>query len=223
MRLNHFLATAGVASRRAADKLIAAGTVTVNGRVVTELGTKIDPASDEISYQSKRVTLEEKIVTYLLNKPRGVVTTAHDPDGKRTVLDFVPKLPRVFPCGRLDEATMGLVILTNDGNLCFQLTHPKFEHQKEYIVHSLAKEPTEAIEKLRRGVTLADGPAKADKITDVAMSGQKVKFAIIIHEGRNRIVRRMCAEVGIEITSLTRVRVGKYRLGDLQPGKYIAY
>ncbi|HSX42374.1 MAG TPA: pseudouridine synthase [Candidatus Saccharimonadales bacterium] len=220
MRLNHFLAAAGLASRRAADKLITGGQVKVNDQTVTELGTKVDPAADRVVYNGKKITLEEKIVTYLLNKPRGVVTTAHDPDGKRTVLDLVPKLPRVFPCGRLDEETQGLVVLTNDGNLCFQLTHPRFEHEKEYVVHATAKNPAAALEKLRSGVTLTDGPAKADRLTDVTIKGQKVIFTIIIHEGRNRIVRRMSAKAGLEVTSLTRIRVGKYRLGELKPGQW---
>ncbi len=220
MRLNHYLALCGIASRRAADKLITEGKVAVNGHVTRELGTKINQDSDEVLFNGQKVSPATKTVIYVLNKPRGVVTTASDPEGKPTVVELVPSIPRVFPCGRLDEETMGLVILTNDGNLCYQLTHPKFEHEKEYIVHGVSKEPATAIEKLRRGVQLNDGAAKADKITDVVINKQKIKFTIIIHEGRNRIVRRMCARVGIEIITLTRIRVGKYVLGDLEPGKW---
>ncbi len=220
MRLNKFLAEAGVASRRAADKLIVDGKVKVNGKVVAELGVKINPESDKIQVNGRPISVQKEVVTYLLNKPRGVVTTAHDPEGRKTVMAFVPGSPRVFPCGRLDEETMGLVVLTSDGNLCYQLTHPKFEHEKEYVVHGRSKQPEKALERLRAGVELADGTAKADRISDVVINREKVKFAIIIHEGRNRLVRRLCAKVGIEIVSLTRVRVGKLRLDDLQPGKY---
>lgn len=220
MRLNAFIARAGVASRRAADDLIAAGQVKVNGQIVTELGVKIDPETDEVVVKGQSVSLAPEVVTYLLNKPRGVVTTASDPTGKRTVVELVPNSPRVFPCGRLDEDTMGLVLLTNDGNLCYQLTHPKFEHQKEYVVHGHAKDPSAAIAKIQAGVTLKDGHIKPDAISDVRFHHQKVTFTITIHEGRNRLVRRMCAKVGIEIDSLTRIRLGKYTLGSLKLGEW---
>lgn len=220
MRLNHFLATSGIASRRHADELIKSGQVKLNGLVVREMGLKVNADEDVVEISGKKVELEKTTVTYLLNKPRGVISTADDPEHRRTVLDLVPKSPRVFPCGRLDEDTMGLVILTNDGNLCYQLTHPKFEHQKEYVVHGHAKDPNGSLEKIRRGVRLKDGFIKADHLEIIKITKDKVEFKITIHEGRNRLVRRLCSQVGIELDNLTRIRIGDYQLGDLTPGKY---
>ena len=220
MRLNKFLSTAGIASRRSADELIKLGQVKINGKVVREMGVRIDVERDVVTINGRAVKPEPKVVTYLLNKPRGVISTADDPEHRRTVLDLVPKEPRVFPCGRLDENTMGLVILTNDGNLCYQLTHPKFEHKKEYIVHGRSKTPEAALEIIRRGVRLADGPIKVDELVVIKISHQKIEFKVTIHEGRNHLVRRLCAAVGIELDSLTRIRVGDYELEDLAPGKY---
>ncbi len=220
MRLNKFLSTAGIASRRSADEIIKLGQVKINGKVVREMGVRIDVERDVVTINGRAVKPEPKVVTYLLNKPRGVISTADDPEHRRTVLDLVPKEPRVFPCGRLDENTMGLVILTNDGNLCYQLTHPKFEHKKEYIVHGRSKTPEAALEIIRRGVRLADGPIKVDELVVIKISHQKIEFKVTIHEGRNHLVRRLCAAVGIELDSLTRVRIGDYELEDLAPGKY---
>lgn len=220
MRLNKYLATAGVASRRSADELIKLGKVKINGKVVKEMGVKVDVEKDIVAVDDKKIKLEPKIVTYLLNKPRGVISTAEDPENRKTVLDLVPKTPRVFPCGRLDENTMGLVILTNDGNLCYQLTHPKFEHKKEYVVHGRSKTPEAALDIIRHGVRLADGPIKVDALEVIRISKDKVEFKVTIHEGRNHLVRRLCAAVGIELDNLTRVRVGDYELGDLEPGKF---
>ncbi len=221
MRLNKFLSTHGVASRRKADELITNGQVSVNGSVVKTLGTVIDPDKDRIAVNGKPIAQKMSTVVYLLNKPKGVVTTADDPEGRKTVLDFVPQSPRVFPCGRLDFDTMGLVILTNDGNLCYQLTHPKFEHQKEYIVEGTTKTPKAAFAKLEQGqLTLKDGPVSIDELELLKMGKGKLTFRIIIHEGRNRLVRRICAAVGIEVTKLTRIRVGQYHLGELAPGEY---
>src|SRR3990167_1655689 len=220
MRLNKFLATAGIASRRSADEIIKLGQVKVNGKVIKEMGVKVDVDKDDVKVDGKKVELEPKIVTYLINKPRGVISTSDDPEQRKTVLDLVPKTPRVFPCGRLDENTMGLVILTNDGNLCYQLTRPKFEHKKEYIVHGRSKTPEATLEIIRRGVRLADGPIKVDALEVIRISHQKIEFKVTIHEGRNHLVRRLCAAVGIELDSLTRVRIGDYELGDLAPGKY---
>lgn len=220
MRLNKYIATSGLASRRHADELIKMGEVKINGEVVREMGTRVDVEKDVVQVSGKKIKVDHPTIIYLLNKPRGVVTTVDDPNKKKTVIDLVPKSPRVFPCGRLDEDTQGLVILTNDGTLCYQLTHPKFEHQKEYIVHGQTKDPKGAYAKLEKGVRLNDGPVTIDKLVLGRVSGQKIELFITIHEGRNRIVRRLCAAVGIEISTLTRVRVGKYELGDLAPGKY---
>ncbi len=221
MRINKFLASHGVASRRKADELVTNGQVAINGKAVRELGTIIDPEKDIVTVNGKSIGGTKQTVVYLFNKPKGVVTTADDPEGRKTVLDFVPKTPRVFPCGRLDYDTMGLVILTNDGNLCYQLTHPKFEHQKEYIVEGTSKTPQAAFTELeQKTLILKDGPVTLDDLELVKMGKDKVSFRIVIHEGRNRLVRRICAKVGIEVTKLTRIRVGQYELGDLLPGEH---
>ena len=220
MRLNHFLATAGIASRRAADKLIEAGQVKVNGQVTKAMGTQVDPASDVVEVAGQIIQLEHVKVTYLLNKPAGVVTTASDPDGKKTVLDLVPAEPRVFPCGRLDAATIGLVVLTNDGDLCYSLTHPKFEVQKEYILEGHCQNPQAAVANLLAGVRLKDGSAKADAVTVLKASGNQVSLGVTIHDGRNRIIRRMCEAVGIDLVVLTRTKMGDFELGDIPSGEY---
>ena len=150
MRLNKFIAESGIASRRKADELIRNGLVKINGTVCENLGTVIDENKDSIEVENKPISLVTQRVIYLLNKPRGVVTTASDPEHRQTVMDFVPDSPRVFPCGRLDVDTMGLVVLTNDGNLCYQLTHPRFEHQKEYRVVGRSKDPQRSWEKLQK-------------------------------------------------------------------------
>jgi len=220
MRLNKFLAQAGVCSRRQADTLIQSGQVKVNDKAIREMGSLIDPEKDVVSVNGKTVAMTEKTMVYLFNKPRGVVTTTDDPQGKKTVLDFFPKSPRLFPCGRLDEDTQGLVVLTNDGDLCYQLTHPKFEHQKEYVVRGKTNQPELAFKKLAKGLVLNDKPVQIDALELHRISNDRIEFSITIHEGRTRIVRRLSATVGIEITTLTRVRVGEYELGDLEPGQY---
>ncbi len=220
MRLNKFLATAGVASRRKADELIKLGQVKINGKIIKAMGVKVNVGQDIVVVDGQLVELESATVTYLLNKPRGIISTADDPEHRKTVLDLVPKSPRVFPCGRLDENTMGLVILTNDGNLCYRLTHPKFEHKKEYLVHGRSKKPEASLERIRRGLRLKDGPIKVDSLEVIKIRKDKVEFKLTIHQGRNHLVRRLCATVGIELDSLTRVRVGDYELGDLAPGQY---
>lgn len=220
VRINRYLAQAGIASRRHADELIKLGRVILNDKVVRELGIRIDPTADNLKVDGKVVELTDQTVIYLLNKPRGVITTVDDPQGRPTVLDFVPAHPRVFPCGRLDEETMGLVLLTNDGTLCYQLTHPKFEHQKKYHVVGVSRNPEISWKKLQNAPRLKDGSVDIDGLILQKVHGDKIDFIITIHDGRNHIVRRLCAEVGIEVKQLTRLRIGKYELGNLAPGKY---
>lgn len=219
MRLNKYLSEAGVSSRRQADVLIEAGRVHINGKKVIKLGTTVE-VGDKVEVDGKPVENAGKRVIYLLNKPKGVVTTSDDPQRRKTVLDFVPNHPRVFACGRLDVNTQGLVILTNDGDLCYRLTHPKFEHEKEYHVHGHTKTPKAAYEILKAGVILPDGPVTIHKLELLKASGDRIELKIAIHEGRNHLVRRLCAKAGIEVVSLTRTKVGQYELGDLGPGKY---
>lgn len=220
MRLNKYIADHSEHSRRKADQLISGGVVKINGKVCTTLSTFINGEEDEVEVEGKLLGATPNKIIYLLNKPKGVVTTSDDPHGRKTVLSFVPKSPKVFACGRLDAETMGLVILTNDGNLCFQLTHPKFEHQKEYLVEGRCSAPQPAVKRLLSGVKLKDGPAKADKVEILKASGNVIKLLITIHEGRNHLVRRLCGAVNIELLHLTRLRVGQYELADLAPGKF---
>jgi 23S rRNA pseudouridine2605 synthase len=190
-------------SRRACEELIADGLVTVNGQVAV-LGRRVDPASDEIEVDGVLVAVAEGLVHYLLHKPRGVVTTADDPQGRPTVVQLVPTEPRVFPVGRLDVDTEGLLLLTNDGQLAHRLTHPSFGVDKEYVAEVEGRPAPGALRDLRRGVALDDGvtaPAKA------ALLAPNV-IRLVIHEGRNRQVRRMCEAVGHPVVRLVRTRIG---------------
>lgn len=221
MRLNKFIAESGFCSRRKADEYIAAGKVKINNKPVVTLGTTIDPGIDEVIIDGKVIGQKSQRLVYLLNKPRGVVTTTDDPQGRKTVLDFVPTEPRVFPCGRLDVETMGLVVLTNDGNLCYQLTHPKFEHKKEYYVQGISRNPDFSWKKLQNpkirvgifNVSIDDRVLK--KIHD-----KKIDFWLTVHEGKYHIVRKLCSAVGIDVVHLTRTKLGQYELGDIEPGHY---
>jgi 23S rRNA pseudouridine2605 synthase len=213
MRLAKFLAHAGVASRRAAEAVIADGRVTVDGATVT------DPARDvgesvEVRVDGREVAAEKR-ETWLVNKPRGVVSTAREPGRRRAVTELVDSRARLYPVGRLDAESTGLILLTNDGELANRLTHPRYEVAKTYRV-VLALPPAERdIEALRRGVRLEDGPTSR---AEVRRSGKR-QFEITIHEGRNRQVRRMAEAIGNEVVSLRRVRFGSLRLGDLAEGE----
>jgi len=216
-RLQKVLARSGVGSRRACDELIAAGRVTVNGEVAG-LGRRVDPEHDEIEVDGTLIAVAAGLVHYLLNKPAGVVTTASDPEGRPTVVELVPAQPRVFPVGRLDAATEGLLILTNDGPLAHRLTHPRFGIDKEYVAEVRGAPRPAAVRALRRGVELDDGltaPAK------VSLVGPSV-LRITIHEGRNRQVRRMCEAVGHPVVRLVRTRIGPISDRRLGPGRWRA-
>jgi 23S rRNA pseudouridine2605 synthase len=225
-RLQKVLAHAGVASRRAAEELIQAGRVAVDGVVVTELGTRVDPARARITVDGEPLRAAqaagEERVTYLLNKPMGVVSTADDPQGRSTVVDLVPATPRVYPVGRLDADTEGLLLLSNDGDLTYLLTHPRFGVEKEYTALVRGYVTQESLRRLREGVLLAEderptAPARVDQISTVQ---QNTLLRFIIHEGRNRQIRRMMAAVGGSVLSLKRVRFGPLTLGDLRPAEW---
>ena len=221
MRLNKFIASTGLCSRRRADEIIANGDVSVNGNVVDSFGIQIDPEKDRITVNGKALKIKSRKIVYVLNKPRGVVTTANDPEGRKTVLDFVPKEPRVFPCGRLDVDTMGLILLTNNGNLCYQLTHPKFGHKKEYFVQGTSKNPDFSWKKLQKEkIRLGKLSVKIDDRKLKKIRGKKIDFWITIHEGKYHVVRKLCGAVGIEILHLTRLKLGHYELGNIEPGHY---
>lgn len=215
IRLQKVLAQAGFGSRRAAEELIADGRVEINGETA-RLGARLDPEVDRVTVDGVPIGLREGLVYYLVNKPRGVVTTASDPQGRRTVLDLVPIPPRVFPVGRLDADTEGLIILTNDGDLTHRLTHPSFGVEKEYLAGVEGEPAPGAIRSLRDGVTLEDGVTAPAKVSQV----EPGVLRITIHEGRNRQVRRMCAAVGHPVRRLVRIRVGPIRDRQLKPGEW---
>ncbi len=221
LRLQKYMALCGVASRRAAEDMITAGCVTVNNQVITELGTKIDPEKDHVAVSGKVIHPPQKNVYIMLNKPRGYVTTAKDNFDRKTVLDLMPKdVGRVFPVGRLDYDSEGLLLLTNDGDLTYHLTHPSFEITKSYLVLVSGTPDEVALKNLRDGVFI-DGrktmPAKAElKRTEA----DKSVLQITISEGRNRQVRKMCDAVGHEVLRLRRVSEGSLKLGDLKSGEW---
>lgn len=215
VRLQKLLARAGVASRRAVEEMIAAGRITVNGEVA-ELGRRADPETDRIEIDGALVGVRPDTVWYLLNKPPGVVTTASDPQGRPTVTGLVPAEPRVFPVGRLDVDTEGLLLLTNDGEVTHRLTHPRYGVEKEYLVHVRGHPGRGALRALREGVDLDDGTTAPARVSGVAPD----LLRIVIHEGRNRQVRRMCEAVGHPVRRLVRVRIGPVADRTLAPGAW---
>lgn len=216
-RLQKVLARAGLASRRVCEDLIAEGRVTVNGEVA-ELGRRVDPVADVIEVDGGLVPTAPGLVYYLLNKPAGVVTTAADTHGRPTVVELVPAEPRVFPVGRLDVDTEGLLLLTNDGVLTHRLTHPSFGVEKEYVA-SVEGDPTPAaLRRLREGVVLDDDPRPTAPAKVARLEAGVLRLTI--HEGRNRQVRRMCEAVGHPVTRLVRTRVGTLADRRLKPGEW---
>ena len=219
-RLQKVMARAGVASRRKSEELIRQGRVAVNGRVVRELGTRVDPARDVITVDGEPLRLRAQHTYILLHKPPGVITTVHDPWGRPTVLDLVQTEARVFPVGRLDANSEGLVLLTDDGELAYRLTHPRFEHEKEYHVLVAGRPTRRTLERLRRGVRLEDGVTAPAKVEVLRRAGRNTWLRIVLHEGRKRQIRRMAEAVGHPVRRLIRVRIGPLRLGNLAPGEW---
>jgi 23S rRNA pseudouridine2605 synthase len=218
-RLQKVLARAGIGSRRASEELIAAGRVTVDGEVA-ELGRRVDPERDRIEVDGIPVGTRAGLVYYLLNKPAHVVSTVDDPEGRPTVVGLVPAEPRVFPVGRLDWDTEGLLILTNDGDLTQRLTHPSHGVEKEYLAEVDGVPSRGALRTLREGVDLEDGPTAPAAVQLVQEHGDHAAVSIAIHEGRNRQVRRMCAAVGHPVRRLVRTRIGPLRDPRLAPGSW---
>ena len=219
LRLNKFLANAGVCSRREADEFIQAGVVTVNGEVVTELGTKI-LRTDEVKFHDAPVTLEKKVYV-LLNKPKDYVTTSDDPQQRKTVMDLVKDVcpERIYPVGRLDRNTTGVLLLTNDGDLASKLTHPKFLKKKVYHVHLDKNITAHDLQQIRDGITLDDGEIKADAV-DYADERDKSQVGIEIHSGKNRIVRRIFESLGYRVTKLDRVQFAGLTKKNLRRGDW---
>jgi 23S rRNA pseudouridine2605 synthase len=218
-RVQKILAAAGVASRRACEQLIADGRVAVDGQVVT-LGAKADAAHSVITVDGERVPTNPTLAYLLLNKPPGVVTTASDPQGRPTVMDLIPANPRVYPVGRLDRDTEGLLVLTNDGELANRLAHPRYEVEKTYIAQVRGNPRKRALAALREGVELEDGPAHARSVRELGSAGDKTLLEIVLTEGRKREVRRLLAAVDIPLERLARVKLGPLALGEIAPCKH---
>ncbi len=219
MRLNKFIAEAGLMSRRKADELIVSGVVRVNGEVVTQLGTKVRPAQDKVSVRGTPIEIQRHLVYILLNKPKDCITSTDDERGRHTVMELVPEEPRVYPVGRLDRNTTGALLLTNDGELANRLMHPSFHAPKSYIVEVEQAVQAKAIEALRRGVKLEDGmtaPADAE-VLDPPTSHV---IGIVIREGRNRQVRRMIETLGYTIRKLDRIAFADLTLTGLRRGAW---
>jgi 23S rRNA pseudouridine2605 synthase len=216
MRLGKYLATAGVASRRASEEIVRAGRVTVDGQTVTDPARDVD-GSHVVAVDGRKIATARDRVVYALNKPAGVVSTARDPQGRPTVVTMVPQTERLYPVGRLDIDTVGLILLTNQGDLAHRLTHPSFEVEKTYRVVVAGPAVHErALEALRDGVELEDGPTAPATVRRVSADA----LEITIHEGRKRQVKRMCEAVGHPVKRLERVAFGPLKLGDLPRGRW---
>lgn len=213
MRINKYLSHIGYCSRRKADELIKAGKTTVNGQKAV-LGQAVS-ANDEISVDGNVLKqAETKPSVYILNKPRGVVSTTVDENNRTTVVDLIATKKRLYPVGRLDQSSTGLILLTNDGDLAYKLTHPKFEVEKEYQVKLILPLDGSQIARLEAGIRFRKVNYRADKITPIGHNS----YAIVLHEGKNREIRKMIQAVGSEVIELKRVRIGSLELGDLKEG-----
>ena len=226
-RLQKIMATAGIASRRKAEALITSGQVTVNGQIVTELGSKADPEHDHIKVAGKLLSRPKHEFTYLLlNKPRGYVTTLSDPEGRKTVLDLLHGIrERLYPVGRLDFNSEGLLLLTNDGDLANKLTHASSLVPKTYVVKVSGKPDEAAIERLRRGISIVSGKMGSPRVRtapaqiSLVKEGENPWYEVTLIEGRNRQIRKMFEEIGHHVEKIRRVRYGPLEL-DVEPGKF---
>ncbi len=221
-RLQKYLANSGVASRRKCEDLILQGKIEVNGKVVTELGTKVNPERDIVKFNGKEVKQVEKMVYILLNKPIGYVTTADDQFGRETVLDLVKVKERIVPVGRLDMYTSGALILTNDGDFVYKVTHPKHEIEKTYTVTVKGIVQNSEVEQLRKGVKIDDYTTKPAKVKILKTDIEKdiSRLEITIHEGKNRQVRKMCEAVDRKVLALHRSKIGSIGVKDIELGRW---
>lgn len=217
IRLNKYIAECGVCSRRSADTLIQSGKVCVNGEVVTNLGIKIDETIDNVKVNNKIIKKENKLVYIMLNKPKGYVTTSKEQFGRKSVLDLINTNLRVYPIGRLDMYTEGLLLLTNDGNFANEMMHPKNKIEKKYIVSVKGNITSEKIDLLKKGVDIGGYITKPAKVKS---NFEKNELEIVISEGKNRQVRRMCEAVKLKVLNLQRTKIGNLELGNLELGKY---
>jgi 23S rRNA pseudouridine2605 synthase len=219
IRLQKLLAQSGIASRRKCEELMLAGEVEVDGEVVTRLGTKVDPTTAVIRVSGKRLPPVSSHVYLVLNKPRGVVSTMSDPEGRPTLSDYVADRPeRLFHVGRLDTDTDGLILLTNDGDFAQRLAHPSYEVEKTYVAEVAGRVDKAVIRTLLAGVTLEDGPVEVRRARVVSSTADRGIVELVIHEGRNRIVRRLLDHVGHPVKRLSRTAIGPVRIGNLKSG-----
>ncbi|HBY45778.1 MAG TPA: rRNA pseudouridine synthase, partial [Chloroflexi bacterium] len=216
-RLQRVLAAAGVASRRRAEEMIVAGRVRVDGKVVTELGTQVDPSAQKIEVDGMIIP-SPRLRYILLNKPKGYITTTDDERGRHTVMDLVQVGERVVPVGRLDRQTEGLLLLTNDGLVAHRVMHPSFEIDKEYEAQLDGHPPPAVLDRLRRGILVDGERAQPESVRPIKNVEDGTVVRIVLHEGRNRIVRRMFEEVGYPVLQLVRTRIGPLQLGDIPRG-----
>ena len=217
-RVQRSLARGGLGSRRACEELIKEGRVAVNGRPA-ELGDKVDPSADIITVDGDRVAADPEMRYFLLNKPGGVITTMADPQGRTDITGFLPAGARVFPVGRLDQDSEGLLILTNDGELANRLTHPRYGVEKEYLAEVDGTPTPKLLSRLKAGVELGDGPAKVLGVRVASRSGERAALRVVMGEGRKREVRRLLEAVGLPVVRLVRLRQGPLRLQGLGPGE----
>lgn len=222
IRLQKYIAKSGVASRRKAEELILEGKIQVNGKKITELGTKVNPEKDIVTYNGKRLKIEEEFVYILLNKPIGYVTTVKDQFGRDSVLDLVKIKEHLVPVGRLDMYTSGALILTNDGDFVYKVTHPKHEIEKTYTVTIKGIVKNEEVEMLRKGVKIEDYTTKPAKVKILKTDEEKnvSRLEITIHEGKNRQVRKMCESVGHKVLALHRSKIAGIGVKDIPLGKW---
>lgn len=219
-RLQKYLARSGVSSRRAAEELIRQGFVKVNGEVVTEMGTQVEPGQDQVEVKGRVIKPEKRKIYLMFNKPLRVVTTLHDPQGRTKVTDLLPEIKeRVFPVGRLDYFTEGLLLLTNDGDLAYRLTHPRFAIPKTYLACVQGYVRKEEVRKLEQGIELEDGLTQPAIVKILQETPAETLMEITIREGRNRQVRRMCEKIGHPVRKLKRISFGPLELGNLATGQ----
>lgn len=220
VRLQKFLAKAGIASRRKSEQLILSGKVKVNNVVTTTLGSKVDPEVDIVHYNNKEVKQEENKVYYMLNKPEGYITSVKDEKGRETVIDLMPQLKeRIYPIGRLDYDTSGLLLLTNDGDLTYAITHPKYEVKKTYLATVKGTPGKNQLEQFRQGLMIEGRKTAKAQIEIIKQDQASSTLSITIIEGRNRQVRKMCAAIGHPVTNLQRIAIGEIELGTLSLGE----
>lgn len=219
VRLDKYLSNSGVSSRRKIGELVKKGVIFINGKKAIESGQRIDPEKDEVIVEGKKLAREAHLIYIILNKPLGVLSTTSDELGRKTVLDLINTNVRVYPVGRLDSDSIGLILLTSDGELAHKLTHPKFHIPKTYLVLVRGKVKEGQLKKLRGGILLKDGMTKRAEVKVLEEFKFTTKIEFIISEGRNRQIRRMCGAVDLEILELKRVAIGDIKLGELKEGE----